>query len=60
MKFNVGFTSDHYMYYKLVVNRAFSVTSMPALFKSGKNTGCFVTNVPGLGCDTDDGGGVVR
>lgn len=59
LKFNVGFTDDHCMYYKLVVNKAFTPATMPALFKSGKNTGCFVTDIPAFGCGTSDGGGDV-
>lgn len=60
LKFNVGFPGTTTMYYRLTVNRAFSSGMTQAVFKSGKNTGCYVGMVEAMTCPTDDGGGVIR
>ena len=50
MKFNFGLNDEVPTYYKLIVNRPFNGGYIPAVFKSGRYTGCYVSTVWGLTC----------
>ena len=58
LKFNVGTTGSEIMYYKLVVNQSYNTGFVPAVFKSGKNTGCYVGSVEGM--TEEDSGPIIR
>lgn len=53
MKFNFGLNDEAPTYYKLIVNRPFALGYTPAVFKSGRYTGCYVSTVQGLTCQVD-------
>lgn len=53
MKFDIGLNDDEPTYYKLVVNRPLTQGYMPAVFKSGRNTGCYVGTILGMTCDVE-------
>jgi len=53
MKFNFGLNDEQPTYYKLVVNRPFNGGYTPAVFKSGRFTGCYVGSIWGITCEVD-------
>ncbi len=50
MKFNFGLNDVAPTYYKLIVNRYFAAGFSPAVFKSGRYTGCYIANIMGITC----------
>ncbi|MFL5739286.1 MAG: hypothetical protein ACJ75B_03645 [Flavisolibacter sp.] len=54
MKFDQGLDGAQVTYFKLVVNKPFSVGNMPAVFKSGKTLPCYIGTVQGLSCDSGE------
>lgn len=53
MKFNYGLNDYEPTYFKLIVNKNFSRGFIPAVFKSGRYTGCYISNVEGISCQPD-------
>ncbi|MEO8795946.1 MAG: hypothetical protein ABI390_10800 [Daejeonella sp.] len=49
-KFNLGTAGSAVSYYKIVLNKAVAKSSVLAVYKSGKNTGCGIFETCGFGC----------
>lgn len=50
LKFDAGTTGSQTTYYKLIVNKKFSVEKRDALYKSGNTTGCGTFKICAIGC----------
>ncbi|HEY1023751.1 MAG TPA: hypothetical protein VGE26_01200 [Sphingobacteriaceae bacterium] len=50
LKFDAGTSNTKTTYYKVILNKDFSVEKRDAYFKSGKNTGCGTFKICAIGC----------